>query len=270
MRHLAKTLIGVAAAALVLGLAGCGGANNANNSDALVLHVYTVPDGRAKNLSSALTRVFDTGRNQKPVGRAWATGSRQVLVLAPQRMQASIAASIKQIIGKESSQAGKPSPLRLSVWIVDAFPGQGPSDPSLEAIRPALKAFSAATGPAHFVQAHYLSAVSDVGSQTALNPLNGYSFDYTIIRSNGGYTLGFNYRQCQVGLRGQTSLQSGQTLVLGLISDRPAAHPRVSCGADQATAATAKESTSTGQRADQIGGDIHRLLVVRITPVKSS
>jgi hypothetical protein len=274
MRHVIKVFIGFATVTLMLiGLAGCGGANNSNSTnsdDSLVLHVYTVPEGRAKNLRSALQNVFYTSKGQKAIGRVSATGPSQVLVLAPRQMQASIGASIKKIVGNQP-QASKPSsPLQLSAWTVDAFPGQGPSDPALKAIQPALKAFSAATNPAHFVQAHYLTAVSDIGYRTVLNPRNGYRFTYTINQSSGGYVLQFKYRQCAVGLQGQTTVQRGQTLVLGLISDRPAKYVRAPCGADQTTTIPATESTSAGQHADQVEGQIRRLLVVRIAPAKSS
>lgn len=259
MRHSAKALMGLTLLALTLGLTACGARENSTSSNAsLTLRTYTVPDGRAKSLSDTLNRVLGIDNNKNKVGRAWNAGSGQVLVLAPERMQASIAASIKQIVGKTAT--AKPSqPVRLNAWIVDAYPGKGSSNPSLKTIQSALEEFSKAMGPAHFVQTHYLTAVSDIGAQTVLMPLPGHLLSYKVNRSGGALVLRFNYRNDYhnrpVGLQAQVAVQLGQTLVLGLISDRPIEQS----GARQSTAKAASSA-----------GAVHRLLVVRITPVDQS
>ncbi len=268
MRYPAKTLIGFASLALVLSLTACGARENNTSSDAssLTLHTYTVPDGRAKTLSITLNHVLGMGDDKNQMGRTWSIEPGQILVLAPERMQDSIAASIKQIVGKNSAAAQPPQPVRLNAWIVDAYPGSGQSDPSLKAIEPALTAFSEAMGTAHFMAAHYLTAVSDVGSQTVLHPLPDHRFSYEVNRSDGGLVLKFNYsndyrqrtvelgqvvvQSGRVGLQGQVTVQLGQTLVLGLISDRTieqsGAHHQASRAASSAGTANTDASQNAG------------------------
>ncbi|HVC29315.1 MAG TPA: hypothetical protein VNF48_07150 [Gammaproteobacteria bacterium] len=246
MKHSVTRLIFLTLFLLPLGLAGCGaqGSNETNNSS-LIMRTYTVPEGRAVDLSQTLNQVLGLDNYKHDVGRAWAAGPQQLLVLAPAGMQDSIATSLQQILAKSSDTAKMPL-LRLNAWIVDVYPGRGPTDPSLKSIQPALEAFSQDMGPAHFVQAHYFTAVSDVGSHTLLMPLNLYHLSYTLARSNGGLIFNFQYGQPAndkggyVQLNGQVTVQLAQNLVLGLISDRPAEHSGI--------------------------GLVHRLLVVRIAP----
>ncbi|MGH8271356.1 MAG: hypothetical protein ACRESG_03400 [Gammaproteobacteria bacterium] len=276
MRHSAKTLMGFTLLALALGLTACGAGENSTSSKAsLTLRTYTVPEGRAQDLRRTLNQVLGMGDDKNQIGRTWNTGSGQILVLAPERMQASIAASIKQIIGKNSAATKPSQPLRLNAWVVDAYPGTGSSDPSLKTIQPALEAFSKATGPAHFVQVHYLMAVSDIGVQTKLQPLPRGGFFYQVNRDDGSLVLGFDYSGSytsvfgngtsatgSTGLQGQVTVQLGQTLVLGLISDRPIEQS----GAHHQASKAASSAGAAGKDDAQSAGVVHRLLVVRITP----
>lgn len=247
MKHSVTRLIFLVLFLLPLGLAGCGaqGSNETNNSS-LIMRTYAVPEGRAEDLSQTLNHLLRMNNTKQYVGTAYAASPTQVLVLAPADMQDSIAASLKQVFAKSSDTAKMPV-LRLNAWVVDAFPGPGPADPSLKSIQSALEIFAENMGPAHFVQAHYLTAVSDVGAHTLISPLSRHHLAYWLGRSEGGLILNFAYGQPAndkkggyVELNGQVTVQLGQNLVLGLISDRPAEHAGV--------------------------GLIHRLLVVRITP----
>lgn len=248
MRISTKLLTGLGIFTILLGLSACGvGERKADSSASLVLRTYAVPDGRAEDLSHTLNNVLGTGDDKNQVGRTWFSGPGQILVLAPQRMQDSIASSIKEMAGK--SPKTSPQSLRLNAWVVDAYSGKGQPDPSLAEIQPALAAFSKAMGPTHFAEAHYLTAVSDVSSLTILRPLPGHNFTYRISRSGGGLVLKFSYsngyQQPPVGLQGQAVTQLGQILVLGLISEQPI----------------------KGSAGSKGGAVVHRLLVVRITPV---
>ncbi|MGH8279646.1 MAG: hypothetical protein ACRETQ_08815 [Gammaproteobacteria bacterium] len=252
MKHSVTRLIFLALLLLPLGLAGCGAqGNNETNHSSLIMRAYSVPEGRAEDLSQTLNHLLRMNNTKQYVGTAWAASSQQVLVLAPAGMQDSIATSLKQVLAKSPDTAKMP-PLRLNAWIVDAYPGPGPADPALKSIQPALAAFSEDMGPAHFVLAHYLTAVSDVGSRTDLLPLPDYTLTYTIGRSESSLSLNFQYHQIvhdkygmsPVGLNGQVTVKLGQNLVLGLISDRPAEHPAV--------------------------GLVQKLLVIRIEPVNQS
>lgn len=264
MRFASKTLTGLTILVFAVGLSACGARESKTKKAAsLTLQTYTVPNGHARELSKTLNNVLGTGNDKNQIGRTWFSGTGKIVVLAPKRMQDSIAASIKEIAGTSATTAKPTGPIRLNAWIVDAYPGSGRSDPSLQSIEPALESFSKAMGPAHFTQAHYLTAVSDIGTHTVITPLPGRMFSYGINRSDGGLVLRFNYlnnyRQRSVGLQGQVTVQLGQILVLGLISDRPS---ETSTG-DQATGKNAVAmETDDAQSAETI----HRLLVVRITP----
>ncbi len=256
MRISTKVLTGLGIFVLAVGLSACGvRSKDADGSASLVLRTYTVPDGRAKDLSKTLNNVLGTGKDKNQLGRTWFSGPGQLLVLAPQRMQDSIASSIKEMTGKNPDTAASPQPLRLDAWVVDAYPGQGPADPSLAAIQPALAAFSKVMGQTHFSQAQYLTAVSDIGSWTVLMPSPGQHFTYRLMSSGSGlvlkfvyhddyrYPVGHGYAMSTLGLEGQTVVQQGHTLVLGLISELPS-------------------GKSAGSKGSTV---VHKLLVVRIT-----
>jgi hypothetical protein len=252
MKKPAILLILLTLATLSVALTGCGATNHADSDKAsLTMRTYTVPASRAENLSDTLNHVLRMDNDKQDVGRAWVAGPGQILVLAPARMQASIGESLKAIVGDEGA-APKPQPLRLNAWVVDAYPGRGPDDASLKTIKPALEAFAADMGPSHFVGVHYLTAVSDAGERTDMQPsMNNHLF-YTISKSEGGLVINFNYaeeissnfaknfaQRGNVDLHGQVTTKLGQTLVLGLVSERP----------------------------DRKGpSSIHRLLVIRIVP----
>lgn len=263
MKHSVTYLIFLILFPLALGLSGCGAKGSAERNDSsLTLRTYTVPQGRAEDLSGTLNQVLGLGNYKHGVGRAWVAGPQQILVLAPTDMQGSIAASLKQILANDSDTAKSP-PLRLNAWIVDAYPGHGPADPSLKTIQPALENFAEDMGPAHFVAAHYFTAVSDVGAQTDMRPLARYELIYTLTRSEGGLILKFGYSQPASAnngwvnsLKGQVTAQVGQSLVLGLVSDRPTNDSSVAHEGGREVNANAKSNV----------GSVHRLLVVRIAP----
>lgn len=257
MRGLFKLLMFLALFPLMLWLTACGANGSTGmNASSLTLHTYTVPASRAEDLSQALNHLLRMGDGKTDVGRAFVAGPGQLLVLAPSQLQASIADSLKQVIAHDQN-ASTSQPLRLNAWIVDAYPGNGPEDASLKAIQPALAAFVEDMGPTHFMRAHYLTAVSDVGAHTDLMPFPHGELSYSILSSENGLVLNFDYHQLWSGvngnfvmLQGRVTVPMGQTTVLGLISDRPTDH--------------AKPDTSPNV------GLIHRLLVVRITPANQS
>lgn len=257
MRNAIKLLMVLALLPLFIGLTACGAnGNTGTNSSSLTLHTYTVPASRAEDLSQALNHLLRMGDGKTDVGRAFVAGPGQLLVLAPSQLQASIADSLKQVMAHDQN-ASTSQPLRLNAWIVDAYPGNGPEDASLKAIQPALAAFVADMGAAHFVQAHYLTAVSDIGAQTDLMPFPHADLSYSIISSEVGLVLNFDYHQLWsnqngefVRLQGRVTVPMGQTTVLGLVSDRPEIDVQ----------------PSSRSKVDLI----RRLLVVRITPAKQS
>ncbi|MGH8399718.1 MAG: hypothetical protein ACRESU_01345 [Gammaproteobacteria bacterium] len=222
-----------------MSLAGCGAKGSIESDDAaLTLKTYTVPASRAEDLSDTLNHVLRMNDDKNDIGRAWVAGPGQILVLAPARMQDSIANSIKEVVGHEGT-AAKPEPLRLEAWVVDTYPGKGPNDPTLKTIQPALDAFAADMGPSHFVAGHYLTSVSDAGVLAEISPIGSEALDYRVTPTEARVVLEFRYRDSGAHLNGKVTSNLGQTLVLGLASD-----------------------VSDGKNARSV----RRLLVVRIVP----
>lgn len=224
----------------------------------LTLRTYTVPQGEAQALSSALNHVLGLDNYQHDIGRAYGSGTGQVLVLAPAHLQESIASSIREMGGQSRSTAGNAGPLRLNVWIVDVYRGAGAVDPDLKAIQPALETFEQDSGPAHFTQQHYFTAVADPGTDTTMSPLPYYDLEYSISDRGNGLVLKFDYRHHFVAqpvemLSGQVTTRLGQTLVLGLL-------------AGSSAAAEGKLKSNHEGGADREPGRRYKLLVMRIVP----
>lgn len=260
MKSVPKFLIILSICGLALGLSACGASKDASTSGAsLTLKTYTVPQGRAKELSVTLDHVLGMGNDKHQIGRAWFSGSNQILVLAPNHMQGSIASSIKAMSGNAPSSGNSSEPIHLDAWVVDAYPGKSLQEPSLKSIQPALTAFSKAMGPSHYVLVHYLTAVSDIGSHASVGPKRGDALFYSVKRNGGSLVMNFRYNP-GIGLSGQVAIKLGQTLVLGLISEHKAG------SAPDAHGAHAEENHSGRNTA----ATIHRLLVVRLTRADQS
>jgi len=258
VNKLCKPLILLASVAFSIALTSCSADSPDHASDAsLTLRTYTVPQGDAQALSTALNHVLGLDNYQHDIGRTFWSGPGQVLVLAPARLQDSIANSIKEMVG-QSNLATNARPLRLNVWIVDVYQGPGALDPNLKAIQSALQSFEEDSGPAHFAQKHYFTAVSDPGADTIMSPLPYYNLEYSITGDRDRLMLKFDYRHHFIGqpvemLSGQVTTQLGQTLVLGLLAGSSAG-----VGANSKENRTADDAQEAGLR--------YKLLVMRIVP----
>lgn len=259
MTRFPKLLIALASIALTAGLTGCDARGPEHTSDAsLTLRTYTVPQGDAERLSGALNHVLGLDNYRHDIGRTYSPGPGKVLVLAPARLQDSIARSIRDMAARSGSAAGA-RPLRLDVWIVDVYRGAGALDPDLKAIQPALQSFEEDSGAAHFAQKHYFTAVSDSGAETMMSPQPYYLLDYSITDDSGRLVLKFSYHQRHLAgqpaemLSGQVTTRLGQTLVLGLLAGPSAQHAE---GSKMSHAAD--DAPQPGLR--------YELLVMRIVP----
>jgi hypothetical protein len=253
-----KPLIVLASMALATALTSCSADSPSPTSDAsLTLRTYTVPQGDAQALSGALNHVLGLDNYRRDIGRTYWSGPGQVLVLAPAPLQDSIANSIKEMVG-ETKLAANARPLRLNFWVVDVYQGIGAVDPNLKPIQPALQSFEEDSGPAHFTQKHYFTALSDSGADTTMSPLPYYDLEYSITDNRDRLMFKFDYRHHFVGqpaemLSGQVTTQLGQTLVLGLLAG---------------PSAGGQGKTKLNRAADdaQQAGLSYKLLVMRIVP----
>ncbi len=247
--HIRLILAGIL---MAVGLAGCSGGRGGQTSDAsLTLRTYSVPQGNAAAVSSILNSVLSLYASKQEVGKTWAPGPNQILVLAPAGMQDSIASSITQIAAQDPSTTSAKA-LQLNTWLVDVYSGQGTLDPRLKPIQSALQDFESNVGPAHFVQSQYFSAVSDVGTEAHISPQPPYGFTYTITNGRGGLGLRFFLSGPQ-SVSGQVTTQLGRSLVLGLMSGWQAIRPR---------RVNARIGVANSEQAEPS----YRLLVIRVEP----
>lgn len=230
MQKFCKPLLFSAFMGLATVLTSCSADSPQQSEASLTLRTYKVPQGDAQALSSALNHVLGLDNYKHDIGRTYWSGPGQVLVLAPARLQDSIANSIKEMVS-QNKFATNTQPLRLNFWVVDVYQGIGAVDPNLKAIQPALQSFEEDSGPAHFTQKQYFTAVSDSGADTTMSPLPYYDLEYSITENRDRLILKFDYRHRFVGqpvemLSGQVTTRLGQTLVLGLLAGSSAGGQR--------------------------------------------
>lgn len=134
-------LAGAWSLAVLLGACAKGDGTSAAGNQPTVLRTYAVPAAQTEAIGRALNEVFAVGPEGHRIGRASHELPGQLMVLAPESVQASIAESIASIAGDGNG----PSALRtvsLRLWLVDGRPGPGEAADRLAVLAPAIKAMS--------------------------------------------------------------------------------------------------------------------------------
>ena len=206
------------------------------------MRVYAVPAEQTRALVNTLNSVFGAqdGGVQKPasLGRVSSPAPGQLVVLAPASLQASIEASLHALSSNAPPRgddgANAEAPLRLSLWIVDALPGNGADGPSLAILAPALDEVRKTVGAAHFALRDMTEAVSRVDAPQPMqrswvgSDSQQRSMRCLLTRRRDGYALDMmlsdmvpaaeqagaapRYTPSQTSTN--TSIRTGQTLVL--------------------------------------------------------
>lgn len=145
----------IVALATVAVLAACGrDAATAPDEEAQALQIYEVPPAQLQSVERALREVLapnDIGSVSNSDGR--------LVVLAPAGTQASIAKAI-EALSSQPVEGGTASdaPIHLRFWLLEGSTDEGPADPRLEPLKPALDAASTGLG----LQGYRLQGFTDV------------------------------------------------------------------------------------------------------------
>lgn len=148
---------------IVLSLAACERSGDAPAPNTMTMRVYDVSPDRATALRDSLNEALNSANDGN--GRVSVGAAGKLVVLAPEHLHPSIEASLVQLKNQVESPAVESS-LRLSLWTIDALPGDGESSPGLDALKPALDALREQSGAARFILRDRIESVS-VSGQTA-------------------------------------------------------------------------------------------------------
>ncbi|HEX6833541.1 MAG TPA: hypothetical protein VF132_08405 [Rudaea sp.] len=190
MRHRFLSLL----AAIVL--AGCA-SSNPPSGQKMELRVYTVAPESTDHLVNALNTTFSTG-DKIQVGKASSPSAGQILVLAPESLQDSIAASLKTLAG--TAPAGNATLAQVTFWSVDAV-SEGADDPRLADLSGALEETRKALGPVHFVLRERITATAAAGRDAHKEwmsasdgvPASPKSLRFRLDGSQTGFTVWMQY-----------------------------------------------------------------------------
>lgn len=221
--------LSAAALALAFGLlAGCSGDGPAAGEGALPkmeVRVYTVPPEQTEMLGRTLNEVLATG-GKSGLGKVSSPAPGQLVVLAPANLQGSVEASLRTLTAggpapAATATATKPGEqLRLSFWSVDAVPENGPDDPALASLQPALDEARKQLGIVHFELRDHVSGVSGPGQQVrrtwvgtgVANAALNRDLSYTLRENATSLSLELTYTE-EVA---RVEMQGGQPLIRSL------------------------------------------------------
>jgi hypothetical protein len=148
-------------AALIL-LVGCdrpGGAGETPRTD-MELRVYPVPVDATDKLRAAIADSLRVG-DKSTIGSVSSPAPGKLIVLAPGKLQESIAVVLEKLASADKAQTSAPAPqYRLRFWVVDAVFGDGADDPAIADIATATNEVRKQLGPAHFSLHATVSATS--------------------------------------------------------------------------------------------------------------
>jgi len=218
-------------AAALFALCGCrgypghGGREDREDTDPTIVRVYTVAPEKVEEIRNALANVLAGAKDDAGHGRASVLPDGRLLVLAPLRMQASIAEALKQIdVAGADRGPGPSTAVRMHFWLVDADAGAGADDAALKPLAEVLMAVKESVGAQRFV-------LHDAVVSTA-NLEGEFSSASTAARSKIQYRL----RPAREGVRAElhfegdagsafntsTTIPFDQTVVLAQLNAAPA------------------------------------------------
>lgn len=182
----------------------------------MTLRVHAVPAARAEEILGALAISLSMGEGQPAMGRVSSAGPGQLLVLAPESVQADVGRAIASLGG----DAGGPRPsttVMLELWSIDVLPGEDADDPSLAPIADALQAARGALGRVRFQLKDALS----IASRTDSDPINartpaGFSVGGKLHAADGGVSAQLMIGQPQLST--SLDLRFGEALVIARIA----------------------------------------------------
>lgn len=188
-------------------------------SNEMVLQSYSVPPGYAGLMSSALTRALFVG--DSAVGRVIETPDGQIIVVAPESVQAGVERLIDQLNSNEPPLRTTTN-IRIDYWLVHGTRAEAPSSEyPAPALAETLAAVQRAEGPMHFeLYAHKVLTSMDeerarissqglfIEQEASWNAATGTITAEVSIDTKGGSGISTDIR-----------LASNQVVVLGELAD---------------------------------------------------
>jgi len=208
-------------------LAACGDPTGkaAVDGEPQVLRTYPVPKGQTKAIGQALNQVFAIGPEGRRIGRASYQLPGQLVVLAPESVQASIAQSIAGIVGS-SGEAGAMRTISLRIWLVDGRPGPGDEADRLAVLAPAIDEISSNfPGYGFRIVDQAEIAVTEAGHESVLVTGSGNAITAQLIDSDpmtfSVMVIGTATPDVEgLSLRSMLSLPLGELVVMASLQDK--------------------------------------------------
>lgn len=218
-------LAGALALATLLVACGNGSGSEHTAAEPAVMRTYAVPAAQTEAIGMALNEVFAVGAKGHRIGRASHEVPGQLLVLAPESVQASVAESIAGLSGASVSGLS-PNTVKLRLWIVDGRRGAIESGDAPAALAPAIEAISANfPGLGFHIVDQAEIAVSDGGHHSLLVTGAGNEFTANLA---GADPMTFNVgisgtgNELSEGLRVRSTLKlpPGELVVMASLQQR--------------------------------------------------
>jgi hypothetical protein len=145
------------------------------------------------------------------------------VVLAPTRVQHSIAKAIETLGGGAPAAAASVAPVRLRLWLVDALPGEAPLAADLAVVAEALDAARPALGAVRFTLADaFALQLNPDGSSANAGSGRGNRIQVVLRAAPNGVQARLDVlSENSASLETSTLLPFGKTLVLAELSAAP-------------------------------------------------
>ena len=211
----------------LIAFAGCTGPQNdsANESEALVLKSYEVPERLAKEISETINDLLSRkarkmDNDQPPIGKARIAPDGQLLVAAPK----SFHRGVKDFIERLQKASPEPSPsAEVNYWIVAGRKANKPAIlDEFKKIKPALETIQNTQGNMEFkLLDHVYATSSGQGTRTRISGAITDVQQTLSAYTDGSFEI-YTSVDCRPARRGQIDTQietqSGELVVLAQLS----------------------------------------------------
>jgi hypothetical protein len=202
-------------AALALGACAPSPAPSSPEKPEMQLRFYEVPPSAARDLRNALNSALEGGKESKDAveyGRASVAPDGRLMLLAPERMQQSVATMMEQVAKHPNVP---PTRIDMSYWFVAGKHGTGETPAELAELKPALDEIVRAQGPTQFRELEKLKLSSLSGGDSG--SVHGASVDarQRLTMAQGMVLAELRLSRGSLNLDTTVHIKPGQLLVLG-------------------------------------------------------
>ncbi len=185
----------------------------------MVLQSYSVPDGYAGIMASALTRALFVGGDA--VGRVIETPDGQIIVVAPESVQTGVERLIDQL-NDSKPPLRTPTNIRMDYWLVYGHRVEAPTtEVPAPALADTLAAVQQAEGPMSF-ELHAHKVLTSLDEEEARISSQGLFIEQEASWNSAGGTITAEVSidaKGGTGMRTDIRLKPGQVVVLGEVAD---------------------------------------------------